>query len=101
MAENFDQWGVVEIMVHQRVAGKVTEQAIGGTSFVRVDVPACKDCPGYTKLFGSGAIYAITITDEETAKMAALNFNDRPIDIFSARQMLQLEENIKSEDDFF
>ena len=36
----FEQWAIVEIFGHQRIAGKVTEQTIGGCSFVRVDVPA-------------------------------------------------------------
>lgn len=38
-AERFDQWGIVELMGHQRVAGHITEQQVGGTNFVRVDIP--------------------------------------------------------------
>ncbi len=86
--KTFDQWAIVEIMGHQRYAGRVTEQAIGGTSFVRVDVPVSDKTEPFTKLFGSGAIYALTIVDEETARAAAGQFHQRPIDEWSAREML-------------
>ncbi len=36
---DFDTWAVVEVMGHNTYAGRVTEQAIGGASFIRVDVP--------------------------------------------------------------
>lgn len=39
MAEKFEHWCVVEIFGHTRIAGFVTEQTIGGQSFVRVGVP--------------------------------------------------------------
>lgn len=92
MSEKFEQWAIVEIMGHQRLAGKVTEQAIGGASFVRVDVPEVEGCQPFTKLLGNSAIYAITITDEETAKAAARHFQQRPMDEWSARAMLRLPE---------
>ena len=38
--EKFECWAIVEVMGHSRYAGRVTEQAIGGCAFVRVDVPA-------------------------------------------------------------
>lgn len=36
----FESWCIVELFGHQRIAGLVTEQTIGGCNFVRVDVPA-------------------------------------------------------------
>jgi hypothetical protein len=93
-SEKFDQWAIVEIMGHQRLAGRVTEQAIGGSSFVRVDVPEVGGCPPFTKLLGSSSIYAITITDEETARAAANSLRQKPLDEWSARVMLEkLGEN--------
>jgi hypothetical protein len=67
----FEEWAVVELFGHQRIAGKVSEATIGGSSFVRVDVPATANKPAYTKFFGNGAIYAMTPCDEELARIAA------------------------------
>lgn len=89
--KKFDQWAIVEIMGHQRYAGRVTEQAVGGTSFVRVDVPGTSEREPFTKLFGSSAIYAITVVDEETAKAAVGEFRQQPLDEWSARRMLGID----------
>ena len=96
----FEQWAVLEIMGHQRYAGRVTEQAIGGSSFVRLDVPEANGKAPFTKFFGSSAIYAMTIVDEETARAAVSEFQRQPIDEWSARRMLGLEEP-RAELDFF
>lgn len=62
-ATKFESWAVVEVMGHQTFAGFVSEQTIGGASFVRVDVPAIHSaddpreaCAAFTKLFGGGSI---------------------------------------------
>lgn len=86
--EKFEQWAIVELFGHQRIAGLVTEQILGGASFVRVDVPATNGRQGFTKFYGPSAIYAMTVVDEETGRAAAECLSPRPIEEFSARQML-------------
>jgi hypothetical protein len=91
MSENkFEQWAILEIMGHQRYAGLVSEQSVGGSNFVRLDVPQSGDRQPFTKLFGSSAIYAITIVDEETARGMCNQFCQEPMSEFSAREMLGL-----------
>lgn len=70
----FEEWGIVEVMGHQRFAGHLTEQTICGVSFLRVDVPAIGNRPAFSKMIGAGAIFAITPTTEEAARAAAYNF---------------------------
>lgn len=81
--EKFDCWAVVEVMGHSRYAGRVTEQAIGGCAFVRVDVPAVKDRLAFTKLLGQGSIFAITPCSEEVARTVATQSVVRPVDVYS------------------
>ena len=77
--ETFEGWCIVELFGHQQIAGLVQEQAIGGASFVRVDVPAVEGGEAFTKLYGAGAIYAITPTTEEIARIAAARLRIRPV----------------------
>ena len=85
-AETFDQWAIIEIMGHDRYAGRVTSQALGGTSFVRVDVPELDGQPGFTKLFGQGAIFSIAIVTQETVLEAVKQFRPKPVQIYGLSQ---------------
>jgi len=91
-AEKFDCWGVVEVMGHSRYAGRVTEQAIGGCAFVRVDVPAVGGRIAFTKLLGQGSIFAITPCSEDAAKNVAAQIVDRPVTIYTPSIQKQLIE---------
>jgi len=78
--EKFEEWAIVELFGHNTIAGQVSEQTIGGASFVRVDVPPVDgDGSGFTKLYGAAAIYAITPTTEEIATAAAARLAVRPV----------------------
>ncbi len=77
--EKFEQWAIVELFGHQRIAGLMTEQTIGGCQFVRVDVPAVTGAAAYTKCYGQGAIYAISFVDRDVALAAAENLRVRPV----------------------
>ena len=63
-------WALVELFGHQRIIGQIGEQQIGGETFIRVDVPAVGDTPAFTKLYGKGAIYAMTPITENLAREA-------------------------------
>lgn len=90
---NFEQWAIVELFGHARIAGKLTEQTIGGCAFVRVDVPEMvregQTLPGFTKLYGQGAIYAISFVDEATARIAAQEIHAQPVSVWSLRAGLE------------
>lgn len=75
----FEQHCIVELFGHQKIAGKVTEQQIGGASFIRVDIPATPNREGFTKFYHPNAVYAMTPVDEDIAKKAAANFDQAPV----------------------
>ncbi len=75
----FDHWCIVEFFGHSRIAGRVTEYTLGGSAFIRVDVPAKEGAAvEYTRLLGGAAIYAINITTEKEVR-DVLGYNVPPI----------------------
>jgi len=82
MSEKFEQFAIVELFGHSIIAGKVSEQVIGGQGFVRVDVPTIDEEKGFTKFYGAGAIYAITPCNEEAMLAAVQGLRTKPIDVW-------------------
>jgi hypothetical protein len=80
--EKFDCWAIVEVMGHSRYAGRVTEQAVGGCNFVRVDVPECEGSQAFTKLLGQASIFAMTPVTEEVARHVAKSIRAQPVHVF-------------------
>jgi len=105
-------FAVVELFGHARIAGSISEQSFGGSTFVRVDVPEVRfeevdydiktpdgyarkvrTIPGHTRSFGPGAIYSINWCDEHAAKAAAHGIKHEPINPYSAiKAMEQIEK---------
>lgn len=75
----FEQWCIVELFGHQKIAGKVSEQVIAGQGFVRVDVPGFGEQVEFSRLYGSGAIYSIIPTSEDVVKMYLRKNTFQPI----------------------
>lgn len=90
-ANKFEAWAIVEVMGHRQFAGFVSEQSIGGASFVRVDVPELEAdgeaLPGFTKLLGAGSIYAISPCSEETARAFAAANRARSFSLYEAPRL--------------
>lgn len=92
-AKEFKQWAIVELFGHQRIAGLLTEQTIGGNSFIRIDVPEFVDegqtFPAVTRLLGNASIYGITFVDEATATISVREIRYQPISVWSLRRGLE------------
>lgn len=99
--ERFETWGILEIMGHNRYAGLISEQAVGGASFVRIDVPEFPGRPAFSKLFGAGSIYCLTPTSEEVARGLANNLQQRPLSVYDLpaglRQRALVQEPVGEE----
>lgn len=102
----FEGWAIVDVLGHQRYVGYVTTEAYGQAVLFRIDVPALEErervtkrpgyaaagrylpagttvkegaVDGYTKLVGSGSIYAITPCTKEAALAAVEETQPRPL----------------------
>lgn len=85
--EKLDLYAIVELFGHSQIAGRCTEQNIAGTNMLRVDVPATKLQPGFTKFYGSAAIYAINPVTEDVARAKAELLQIKPIEAWSIKEM--------------
>lgn len=92
-----EQWAIVELFGHQKIAGKLSEQTIGGCSFVRVDVPDTNAGKGFTKLYGNGAIYGISFVDEAIARAAAEYHTPAPVSRYEIGNLLPRQASIDEE----
>lgn len=89
----FDQWALLEIMGHKRFAGRVSEQSIGGSSFIRIDVPEVDGREAYTKIFGASTIYCITPVTERVARGLAAKMRGEPIKAWDLPEELRERVN--------
>ena len=85
---SFEEWCVLELYGHRRLAGKVTDAVIGGASFIRIDIPA-KDGKKTTQFYSPAAVYAITPTTEEIATLIAINTEPEPVNKWEITHMLE------------
>jgi hypothetical protein len=77
--EEFAEWAILELMGHRRLAGYLTEQEIGGTSFLRLDVPGDNGETKATQFYSGSAVYCITPTSEATARLVAQGARVGPV----------------------
>lgn len=75
-------WAIVELFGHQKIAGEVSEEALAGGSFLRVDVPAEGDYVAFTRFYGASAVYSITPVSEEVARLACRQIAPKPMTIW-------------------
>jgi hypothetical protein len=69
----FEEWAVIDLFGHRRLAGKVREAAILGGQLLRLDIPL-EDGNFLTQFLGPSAIYSMTVVSEEVARhIASLN----------------------------
>lgn len=68
----FNEWCVLDLMGHRRLAGHVTEQQVGGTNLLRIDVyRGDSPTPVATQLYSAAAVFCITPTTEAIARRLA------------------------------
>ena len=88
MGQQFQEWAIVELMGHRKIAGKVTEEQIGGTAFLRVDMfNQDDDDPILTQFYQPSALYCLTPTSERIARALGESFLPVPVSRFDFPQL--------------
>jgi hypothetical protein len=85
-APKLETWGILELFGHLKLAGKITEQPIGGDSLIRIDVPPVTvgdvTIPAFTRFFGAKAVYSLTPCTEDLAKVTAAAVKHQPVQAY-------------------
>ena len=97
MEQKLELFAIVELFGHQRLAGKVTEQTVGSSTFIRIDVPELPNRPKFTRIVNPTAVYAINPVTEEVANITAAQIEASPIDAWDVRTMYQKLLSLKNE----
>jgi hypothetical protein len=75
----FDEWAIVELLGHRRLAGHLREVQVAGAGMLRLDIPAAGDDPARTQFIAPGSVYALHPVDEDTARAAAQTWRPQPV----------------------
>ncbi len=98
----FQEWAIVELMGHVRMAGRVTEVEMFGAKLGRVDIP---NSEGFsTQIFNGSSLYRLTPTTEEIARAVAKSNQPEPVyrwELREVKQLAQVSEPPDSPEDIF
>jgi hypothetical protein len=79
VAEQFDQWAIVELLGHRRLAGRIREAQLAGAGFLRLDIPASDGNAAQTQFISPAAVYALHPVTEEIARQIAGTYPVEPV----------------------
>ena len=79
-------WAIVELFGHNKIAGYVTTAIIGISAMLRVDVPEVETMSAYTRFYGPGAIYSLTLVTEDIAKAALKAIRPEAVTVYIPRE---------------
>ena len=77
--KQFEGWCIIEQMGHKRMAGYVSEQVVGGHSFIRIDIPGPDGAFVATQFITGQTIYAMTPCSEVLARRVAISCQPQPV----------------------
>lgn len=93
----FEEWAILELMGHRRMAGKITEATVFGGSLLRIDIPSGEDGKYTTQFYSPQSIYCITPTTEAIARKVAKDSQPEPV---SRWEFPQLANGERQPDDY-
>lgn len=95
--EKFEQWCIIGLFGHQKLAGRVSELNLGGGNFLQVDVPETSHNPAFTRIINPSAVYDINPVTEEVARAYAQNLQVKPIESWDIHKFMEKVEQRKLE----
>lgn len=91
--EIIDDWALVELFGHNKIAGKVKTVSLLGAPFIRVDVPASAEQKEYTRFYNPKSVYSISPTTKEIATAVAAECHSEPVRPYELPKLLKYSES--------
>ena len=91
----FEEWAILELMGHRRLAGKITDAVIGGGAFLRIDIPMDDD-KWTTQYYSPQSVYCLSPVDESIARMVAKNNQPAPVHQWEFPQLQRPDEDYET-----
>lgn len=102
--EKQEMFALVELFGHTKIAGRISDHAVGSSMFVRIDVPETKTVKQFSRIINPSAIYSITPVSEVICNEMANIFRVEPLNVFEINSIKGLSEghynDIDDDDDF-
>ena len=95
-----NNWAVLELTGHVRLAGRVTEEEKFGVKLGRIDIPTV-DGGFVTQYFSGPSIYRMTPVGEEAARAVAKSCQPQPVHSWELPKQLPEAAIQKVRDDFY
>lgn len=99
---DYEGWGILELMGHRKLAGKLSTQKVAGASFLRIDIPAK---PGTavetefqaTQFINATSIYAMHPTTEAVARAIAARISPEPVTTWDVKALMPAPTEAESQ----
>lgn len=93
----FNEWAILELMGHRKIAGKITEESIAGQAFVRIDIYSADDKIELTQYYNPTSVYSLTPVEKKTA----VDFSIRhvPVPIYKWELLPDIQEEMEEQED--
>src|ERR1051326_8782310 len=93
-----EQWAIVELMGHVRMAGKVSEVEQLGSKMGRIDIPK-EDGGFFTQFFSGSSIYRMTPCTEDAARSVAKHCQPQPVHAWELPKRLPMTDREEDEEE--
>lgn len=95
--QTIETWGIVELMGHVRLSGRLSEENHFGSVLGRIDIPQL-DGSMVTQYFSGSSVFRITPTSEQIARDIALSDKPKPIQVWELRNFLPANTSLRNND---
>lgn len=89
--EPFQEWVILELMGHRKLAGRLSEREIAGKGFLQLDIPGA-DGGFHSEIYSPDSVYCITPVEKQIAETMAMDIRRMPIHRLYAERVLKAHQ---------